>query len=45
MPNKPNLDLGNINVYAKSGQIPSIHSQDIEWKRSRNHSFMESRTT
>ena len=31
--NNPNLDLVNINAYAKVGQLPSIRSQDIEWKR------------
>ena len=31
--NNPNLDLVNINAYAKFGQTPSILSQDIEWKR------------
>ena len=31
--NNPNLDLVNTNAYAKFCQIPSIHSQDIEWKR------------
>ena len=36
MLNNPNLDLVNIYVYAKFGQIPSIRSQDIEQKRSRN---------
>ena len=31
--NNANLDLVNINAYAKFGQIPSICSQDIERKR------------
>ena len=31
--NNPNLDIVNINAYAKLGQIPSIHSQVIERKR------------
>ena len=31
--NNPDLDPVNINVYAKLGQIPSICSKDIEWKR------------
>ena len=31
--NNPNLDLVNINAYAKFGQIPSIHSQVIERKQ------------
>ena len=31
--NNPNLDLVNINAYAKFGQIPSICSQDIQLKR------------
>ena len=30
--NNPNIDLVNINAYAKFGQIPSICSQDIEQK-------------
>ena len=29
----PNLDLINVNVYTKFGQILSIASQDIERKR------------
>ena len=29
MHNNPNLDVFNINAYAKFGQIPSIVSQDI----------------
>ena len=33
MRNNPNLDVFNIIAYAKFGQIPSIISQDIEWKR------------
>ena len=28
MGNNPDLDLININAYAKFGQIPSIYSQD-----------------
>ena len=36
MCNNPNLDVVSINAYAKSGQIPSIQSLDIEWKQSRN---------
>ena len=31
--NNTNLDLVNINAYAKFGQIPSMYSQDIERKR------------
>ena len=31
--NNPNLDVVSINAYAKFGQIPSICSQDIKWKR------------
>ena len=27
------LDLVNVNAYAKFGLIPSICSQDIEWKQ------------
>ena len=30
--NNPNLDLVNINAYAKFRQIPSLRSQDIERK-------------
>ena len=33
MCNNPNLDLVNINVYTKFGEILSISSQDIERKR------------
>ena len=33
MHNNPNLDLVNINAYAKCAPIPSIYSQDIERKR------------
>ena len=33
MCNNPNLDLVNINAYAKFGQNPSNCSQDIEWKQ------------
>ena len=33
MRNNPNLDLININVYMKFGQIILISSQDIERKR------------
>ena len=29
MCNNPNLDVVNINAYAKLGQLPSIRSQDI----------------
>ena len=29
-----NLDLVNVNAYAKFGLIPSIHTQNIEWKQS-----------
>ena len=31
--NNPNLDVVDINAYAKIGQIPSIRSQDIERKQ------------
>ena len=31
--NSPNLDLVKVNAHAKSYQIPSIRSQDIERKR------------
>ena len=30
--NNPKLDLVNVDVHTKFGQILSIHSQDIEWK-------------
>ena len=33
MCNTPNLDLVNINAYIKFGEILSICSQDMEWKR------------
>ena len=33
MGNNPKLDLVNVDVYTKYGQILSICSQDIEWKR------------
>ena len=36
MRNIPNLDLVNVNAYAKFGLIPLIRSQDIERKQSRN---------
>ena len=31
--NNPKLDLVNVDVHTKFGQILSIGSQDIEWKR------------
>ena len=31
--NNPKLDLVNVGVHTKFGQILSIRSQDIEWKR------------
>ena len=31
--NNPNLDQVKVNAYTKFDQIPSIPSQDIEWKR------------
>ena len=31
--NNPNLDLVNVDVHTKFGQILSILSQDIEWKQ------------
>ena len=31
--NNPKLDLVNVDVHTKFGQILSIHSQDIEQKR------------
>ena len=33
MSNKPKLDLVNMKAYIKFGEILSICSQDIEWKR------------
>ena len=36
MRNNPNLDVFNINAYAKFDQIWSIISQDIERKRNSN---------
>ena len=33
MRNNPNLDVFNINAYAKFSQIPSTISEDIEQKR------------
>ena len=33
MCNNPNLDLVNMIAYIKFGEILSICSQDIEWKR------------
>ena len=48
--NNPKLDLVNVDVHTKFGQILSSHSQDIERKRnvhgrteSRNHRFTELR--
>ena len=32
MRNNPNLDLVNINAYAKFGQIPSLRSKEIKRK-------------
>ena len=31
--NNPNLYVVKVNAYAKFDQVPSIHSQDIEWKQ------------
>ena len=31
--NNPKLDVVNVDVYTKFGQILSIRSQDIEWKQ------------
>ena len=31
--NNPKLDLVNVDVHTKFGQILSIRSQDIQWKR------------
>ena len=45
MRNNPNLDLVSFNAYAKFGQIPSILSQDIERKRSRNHGMTDNLKT
>ena len=36
MGNNPKLDLVNVDVHTKFGQILSIRSQDIEWKRNAN---------
>ena len=33
MRNNSNLDLVSSNAYAELGQIPSICSQDTEWKQ------------
>ena len=44
MRNNPDLDLVNINAYAKFGLIPSIHSQDIEQKPSWNHGQVQNST-
>ena len=33
MCNNPNVDVVNMNAYIKFGEILSICSQDIEWKR------------
>ena len=33
MGNNPKLDLVNVDVHTKFGQILSIGSQDIEWKQ------------
>ena len=48
--NNPKLDLVNVDVHTKFGQILSSHSQDIEGKQnvhgrteSRNHGFTELR--
>ena len=44
-PNNPNRDLVNMNENANFGRVPSVRSQDIERKRSRNHGMTETRTT
>ena len=31
--NNPKLDIVNMNAYERFGEILSIGSQDIEWKR------------
>ena len=31
--NNPKLDLVNVDMHTKFGQILSFHSQDIEWKQ------------
>ena len=48
--NNPKLDLVNVDLHTKFGQILSSHSQDIERKRNvhgrrerRNHGFTELR--
>ena len=33
MCNNPNVDVVNMDTYIKFGEILSICSQDIEWKR------------
>ena len=33
MCNNPNVDLVNMNAYIKFGELMTICSQDIEWKR------------
>ena len=33
MGNNPKLDLVNVDVHTKFGQILSMGSQDIEWKQ------------
>ena len=31
--NDPKLDFVNVNTYIKFGEIMSVCSQDVEWKR------------
>ena len=41
MCNNSNQDLVSINAYAKLGQIPSICSEDIEWKKNLDNVYVE----
>ena len=45
MHNNPNLYLVNLNAYAKFCLIPSIRSQAIERKRSRNDKITDNLKT
>ena len=36
MSNNPNIDLNNVNVHTKFGQILSVCSEDIEQKQNSN---------
>ena len=37
--NNPNLDLDEVNAYAKSDQMPSIGSEDIEQKQNSDNNL------